>query len=122
MGTTRSRGVWAIDLTEEGLKYRPEKKLNAKFKEIAEEFAFGSYYVLLFTFMPAFFWILMSRNTRSAPRNYLLMVIGACFFLYLAEQFIIYPERKYRYPLEIFMIIMDSGFLVHLIRDFKFRK
>lgn len=117
MGKDKSRGVWVIDLIEESLKESPELKLSAEVKEMAEDLSYGFYNLLLYSL---FGWLLVFvRNYRklNPVQRTSIFVVGWCFFFYLCDHFIIYAERKYRYPLEIFMLMATASFLMFLLRD-----
>lgn len=119
MGTSRERGIWAIDLVEQALKDRPDIKLKPEARHVFEEMAFGFYYVLFYFFLLGLIWIVRTWRSRSPIQQKTLTVIGTCFLFYLAEQFLIYPERKYRFPLEFFMLMAGSAFLNFLLYDFR---
>lgn len=119
MGTNRQRGIWVIDLIEEALKKQPSRQLPAKIKKSTEEMAFGAYYLVLYLFLFGLVWVSRNWKRRSQVSRHSLLVIGLCFLFYLAEHFIIYPERKYRFPLELLMLIVASAFINFLICDFK---
>ncbi len=116
MGTTRKTGIWVIDLMEESKHYTPGLKIPEKVRHVYEELAFGAYYAALYLFL--FGVIRLARTWRSVDplKRRCLLTVGACFFLYLGEHLILYPERKYRFPLEPFMLIVASSFLVFLLK------
>ncbi len=119
MAWTRERGLWAIDLVQEGMKLDPARLLSARSKKITEEIGFAAYYTLFYSFILALVWLWRRWTSFDQVRRRSLLVAGACFFLYLAEHFIIWPERKYRYPIEPFMMMGVSAFFIYLVRDFK---
>lgn len=111
MGTTRKTGVWAIDLMEESKHNAPELLLKPSTRHFFEEWAFGAYYVVFYLFLLGTAALAGSWKKISDERQHLFMTLGLCFMLYLGEHFILYPERKYRFPLEPFMIIMAASFI-----------
>ena len=119
MGTSRDRGIWAIDLIEQAVKDRPELKLDPGVRHAAEEMAFGAYYLTLYLFLGGVVWVVRSWRLRSPEQRRALCVICVCFLLYLGEQFLIYPERKYRFPLEIFMLMVVGAFFSSLLYDLR---
>ncbi len=110
----RKSGVWAIWHQYYPGSYDLTKPLPEKLRQFLEESAFAFYYSLFF------FWILgiafLLRRWKALPavtRNSLLL-IGACFLFWFAEHMVIYPDRKYRFPLEPMMLIAASYFLLNL--------
>ncbi len=120
MGTTRKTGVWAIDLMEESKQKTPELLLSPASRHFFEECAFGAYYVLFYLFIFGLLRVARSWSSMPLANRGCFAIVSLCFLLYLGEHFILYPERKYRFPLEPFMIIVAASFLVWLVRDFSF--
>jgi hypothetical protein len=59
-------------------------------------------------------WKTIPPFSRSA-----LLVLASSYFFWLAEHTIIFPDRKYRFPLEPLMMIAVCAFMTHLASSFK---
>ena len=116
LGVNRQSGVWAIDMMEESKKLQPHLRLAEPFRHVLQELAFGSYYVLFYLFIFGLIWLCRAWHSMERSKRDRLSVIGLCFVLYLGEHFIIFPQRKYRFPLEPFMLMVAVAFLMHLLR------
>lgn len=104
------KGIWPIDLMDESMKKTPGFNWNDPSKYVQRMLALQVYAFLLICSVIGI--ILPKRMSIS------LITVSLCFLFYLAEQFIIYPEVKYRYPLEIFMMI----FAAHAVNKIAFDK
>ena len=120
MAANRARGVWPIDLINESLKHRPDLRGVPLTQEAAQEMAFGAYYLALYSFFFGSIWLMRRWKVLTAVQRLSIIATALCLLLYLGEQFLVYPERKYRYPLEPFLIIVASAFWVHLACEFRF--
>ncbi|OGW83095.1 MAG: hypothetical protein A3C47_04730 [Omnitrophica bacterium RIFCSPHIGHO2_02_FULL_51_18] len=112
LGANRKTGVWAIDLMEESKHYTPELKLPEEQRRFFEELAFGAYYIVFYSFLFGAISTLKTWKALPPQRKNTLLISGLCFAGYLGLHFLLYPERKYRYPLEPFMMIVASHFLL----------
>lgn len=116
----RSRGLWAIDLVSEATKLTPDKQLKPSLRMAAEDWAYGFYYAVLYLFFLGVGRTRAVRRQLSAIQKNSLFCFGLCFLFYAGLHFVMYPERKYRFPLEPLMIIFAASFLVFLVRDLSF--
>ncbi len=119
MNWNRKGGVWPIWYQYYEGSYDPLKPLSANLRIFIEEAAFLAYYITLYCFIFSLILIGVRWKEFPAETKNLLMVIGSCFFFYFAEHMIIYPERKYRYPLEPLMMIGASYFLEYVLVKFR---
>ncbi len=119
MAWNRAGGVWPLWFQFSEGSYDPARPVSVATKEALQETAFAFYYGLLFSFL--FSLILIARRWGALPRSTRtsLLVMGSCFFFWLAEHMIIYPDRKYRSPLEPLMIVAACYFLDHLLRVYE---
>ena len=119
MNWNRKGGVWPIWYQYYEGSYDPSKPLSKSLRIFIEEAAFLAYYITLYCFLFSLILIVIQWKKFSPETRNLLIVIGTCFLFYFAEHMIIYPERKYRYPLEPLMIIGASYFLDYLLVNFR---
>ncbi|MFA6601156.1 MAG: glycosyltransferase family 39 protein [Candidatus Omnitrophota bacterium] len=88
-------------------------------RKALEEIAYEAYYFLLHSFLVALLFLWLRRKALLAATKTGLAVLGFCFFFYLCEHMIIYPDRKYRFPLEPLMMIVAAYGLEKLIRGWR---
>lgn len=119
MGWDR-RGVWPIWFQYSEGAYDPSRPLPQVLRHFLEESAYISYYILFFCFI--FALILWVRKKGGASSKIMMIVLLSIFAFWLFEHMIIYPDRKYRFPLEPLMIVIASYFLDYLIFIFKWEK
>lgn len=110
MNWNRQGGVWPIWFQYDDGAYDPKRPLDPKSREILEEWAFLAYYIALFSFILSLIgirrsWTLFSEDTKRG-----ILVLLSCFLFWFLEHLVIYPDRKYRYPLEPLMILFASYF------------
>ena len=101
--------------------YDASRHFSDRLKGILEEAAFAYYYGILFSFLFSMALIFKRRKKFSAATRLSLLVLGSCFLFWLGEHMIIYPDRKYRFPLEPLMILGGSFFLQWWMDEFKWR-
>jgi 4-amino-4-deoxy-L-arabinose transferase-like glycosyltransferase len=107
----RKSGVWAIWHQYYPGSFDPSRPLPQKLRKCLEEYAFAFYYVLFFTWLLGI-GVLLRRWKHLAPvTRHCLLALGFCFLFWFLEHMVIYPERKYRFPLEPLMLIGASYFL-----------
>ncbi len=116
----RSRGLWAIDLVSEATQLTPDRQLHPSLRMAAEDWAYGFYYVVLYLFFLGVGWTRVVWRRLSVVQKNSLFCFGLCFLFYAGLHFVMYPERKYRFPLEPLMIMFAVSFLIFLLRDFSF--
>lgn len=111
MNWNRSGGVWPLWYQYTEGHFDPARPLSDSIREIFQEAAFISYYVLLFLFLFSFFPMTRSWKAFSPATKISLLILGSCFLFWFAEHMVIYAFRKYRYPLEPLMMILAVYFL-----------
>jgi 4-amino-4-deoxy-L-arabinose transferase-like glycosyltransferase len=118
----RKGGVWPLWYQMQEGHYRNNSLYLPQNKKMFEEMAFIAYYVVLFSC--AFGVILALCRWQSLPPNTRggLVLIGSLFFFWLLEHMIIYPDRKYRYPLEPLMILVGCYFLRYVHESFRWER
>ena len=118
MGWNR-KGVWPIWFQYYDGSYDPKRPLPQAVRDILEELAFAAYYLVVFSFIFSIFMLIRRRKKLSATTKTLLLVLGSCFIFWFAEHMVIYPDRKYRFPIEPLMIIVGAYFLDYIIFTFR---
>ncbi|MCX5666798.1 MAG: glycosyltransferase family 39 protein [Candidatus Omnitrophica bacterium] len=118
MGWNR-KGVWPIWFQYYDGSYDPKRPLPQAVRDVLEELAFVAYYLVFFSFIFSIFMLIRRRKKLSATTKTLLLVLGSCFIFWFAEHMIIYPDRKYRFPIEPLMIIVGAYFLEYIIFTFR---
>lgn len=110
----RRSGIWAIWHQYYPGSFDPARPLPERFKKMLEEYAFAFYYILFFSWLFGGI-LLLRRGQLLAPiTRRCLLILGLCFLFWFAEHMVIYPDRKYRFPLEPLMIIISAYFFYHL--------
>jgi len=120
MGWDRGGGMWPIWLQFQG-ESAPTGSLRQKMKDTFEEAAYAYYYGILFSFLLSLILIWRRWKGMASASKVSLLVLGSCLLFWLAEHMIIYPDRKYRFPLEPIMIIAGSFFIDWLLCEFRWR-
>lgn len=122
----RKKGVWPLMYQYEEGAYDPSRPLSPRVRHFLEELSFVFYYCLFHFFILSLFWIAYRLFRRRAPLDpaslNCLYILGSCFFFWLLMHLIIYPDPKYRFPLEPFMIIVASYPMDYLLFSFNFKK
>jgi hypothetical protein len=120
MNWNRWGGVWP--LFYQYTQGNPTRPISPKLRKLLEELAYQAYHFLLHAFVLAV--VLLIHRCRSLlPQTLVgLSVLSTSFFFWLLEHMIIYPDRKYRYPLEPLMMIVACYFLRYLICDFRWER
>ncbi|MSR76806.1 MAG: glycosyltransferase family 39 protein [Candidatus Omnitrophica bacterium] len=114
MNFNRQGGVWALWHQYYPGSFDPKRPLPPKLQKILEEYALAFYYIVFFSWLFAI-GILISRwQTLTPLTKNCLLVLGSCFLFWFAEHIIIYPDRKYRFPLEPLMLITTAFFFYNL--------
>ena len=118
MGWNRT-GVWPIWFQYYDGSFNPERPLDPRMRHALEETAYFSYYALFFCFISALVLFFRRRKMFSAPLRHSLLVLGSCFIFWILEHFVIFVDRKYRFPLEVLMIVAACYFLDFWVFEFK---
>ena len=118
MGWNRA-GMWPIWYQFYEGSYDPSRPVSSELKSILEELAYAFYYVILFSFILSLIYFCCQWKEFSLSTRLGILTIGSCFFFWFLEHMIIFPDRKYRFPLEPLMIVSACAFFDYLI--FKFR-
>lgn len=119
----RKSGVWAMWYQYYPGSFDPSRPLPEKFRKILEEYAFAFYYVLFFLWLFGMAVILRRWGSLSSLTRSGLLILGSCFLFWFLEHMVIYPDRKYRFPLEPLMFISASYFFINLhVPDFFSRR
>lgn len=119
MNFNREAGVWPLWYQFYSGSYVEGEAPAGRTKKTLEEYAFHSYYVLFFLTVLSLALFRRLRLTLTVPQKVMLMTLLMCFLLYLAEHFIIYPARKYRYPLEPLMMVLCVPLIHSLVARFR---
>ena len=122
MGWNRSGGVWPTWFQFQEGSFDPARPIPQAVKDLLEETAYAFYYALLFCFMFSIFLIAKRWRRLSGETRRAILVLGSCFIFWLMEHMVIYPDRKYRFPLEPLMIIVGSVFIGWVVFQFKWRR
>ena len=101
--------------------FDPARALSKPLQGMLEETAYASYYFVLFAFLFSIALMVRRWTSFSTTAQISILVLGSCFFFWLAEHMIIYPDRKYRFPLEPLMIASGSFFIAWVLREFRWR-
>lgn len=119
MNWNRAGGVWPLWYQFYEGAYDPARPLNPKLKKCLEEAAFIMYYSVFWGWI--FSIMLMGKrwNSFSNDAKISILIAGSCFMFWFLEHMIIYPDRKYRFPLEPLMIIMATYFFDYILVTFR---
>lgn len=116
------RGVWPLWHQYYEGHYDPKRPLPAPVKKKLENYAYAFYYVIFYSTLLAFFCLVRRRSTLTDLQQRMLAIFSLNFLLYLALQFIIFPDRKYRYPLEPLMMVASAYLYHYLLTSFRWEK
>ncbi len=115
-------GVWPLWFQFYEGSYDPARPVPPKLKWLFEELAYSFYYGVFFCFLAgAVYWARQSKNISAACKNSAL-VLASCIFFWLGEHTIIFPDQKYRFPLEPLMMMWGAYFLNYLMFKFRWEK
>lgn len=114
MNWNRKDGVWPLWYQYYPGSFDPKRPLIESHKRFFEEYAFSFYYTLLYSFLIGIFLLIRRGSQLPASTRLGLLVLGSCFIFWFAEHMIIYPIRKYRYPLEPLMTLYAVYFFHYL--------
>ena len=114
MNFNRQGGVWAIWYQYYPGAFDPARPLSKKMRKSIEEYAFAFYYIVFFSSLISMIVLFRRRKTLPAMTKKGLWVLAACFLFWFLEHMVIYPDRKYRFPLEPLMLITTAYFLYNL--------
>ena len=121
MGWDR-KGVWPTWYQFYEGSYDSARPVSPQMKMLWEEGAYTFYYGLLFSFIFSCVYLGSRWKTLSQAQRTGLTMIAACFFFWFLEHMIIYPDRKYRFPLEPLMIVVAATFFDYLIFQFRWEE
>jgi len=113
----RSRGTWPLDYIDWSWSKRPDLKYAVGEKAFFAELYLGYYYGFFWCFVLALVFLPFLWKKLSSTKKRSFLILALAFLMYLGVQAIVYPERKYRFPLEPMMMILGAQFLIFLIRD-----
>ena len=119
MGWNRA-GIWPLwFLYMEGV-YDPARPIPQGLKDFLEETAYAFYYVLFFSFV--FGLALTGKNWRPMPAESrdCFLILAVCILFWWGEQMIIFPDRKYRFPLEPLMMLPAAYFWECVLFHFRY--
>lgn len=103
MGWDR-RGVWPIWFQYMAGEFDPARPLSQSARDALEWAADAFYYVLFFGTIAGAVLLVLARKRLDASSRTGLAAVGLCFLLWMTLQMVIYPDRKYRFPLEPLML------------------
>jgi 4-amino-4-deoxy-L-arabinose transferase-like glycosyltransferase len=124
MHFNRKGGVWAMWYQYYPGSFDPSRPIPQKLRNCLEEYAFVFYYIIFFSWLFGCIALCINWKRLSTSSIPGLIVLGMCFLFYFLEHMIIYPDRKYRFPLEPLMFIAASYFFCRLNANWykKFRR
>jgi 4-amino-4-deoxy-L-arabinose transferase-like glycosyltransferase len=118
----RKGGVWPIWFQFEEGHYSNNTLYLVQNKKTFEELAFLAYYSVFFASLFGVLMFLFNWRVLPPPTRGSLILIGTMFLFWFLEHMVIYPDRKYRYPLEPLMMIFGSYFLYYVYERFRWKK
>lgn len=110
----RKSGVWAMWYQYYPGSFDPSRPLPQKLRKTLEEYAFAFYYIVFFSSLFALVILMRRWKTLSPMTRNCVWLLGACFLFWFLEHMVIYPDRKYRFPLEPLMLISTAYFFYYL--------
>lgn len=108
-------GVWPIWFQYSPESFDPARPLSQPVREFLEESAYFAYYAVFFCAVFGLVRIVYVWRVLDPAARVSLWMLGTCAVFWLLQHMIIYPDRKYRFPLEPLMMIAASFFLEKLI-------
>ncbi|MDD4013511.1 MAG: glycosyltransferase family 39 protein [Candidatus Omnitrophica bacterium] len=119
MEWNRRFGTWPfLSQFYEG-SYDPSRPMEGRLRYVLEELAYATYYALFYAFLFAIF-LMAFRWKRIKPLSRIgILTVGSCLSFWLLEHMVIYPDRKYRFPIEPLMMIFACYFFDHVMRTFR---
>ena len=118
MGWNRA-GVWPTWFQFYEGSFDPARPISPETKHILEETAYAFYYFLFFCFFTSLGMIAAGWRRLSLSSRHGILVLGCCFMFWLAMHTIIFPDRKYRFPLEPLMMLLSVPFWEWLLFEFR---
>ena len=115
----KKSGVWAIWHQYCPGSFDPARPLPKKFRKFLEDYALAFYYVVFFTWLFGCAILIRRWGTLTPLTKQCLLILGVCFLIFFAEHMLIYPDRKYRFPLEPLMLIAAAYFFRSLAWPYK---
>src|SRR3989338_4173250 len=112
-------GVWPIWFQYYDGSFDPSRPLHPALRNFYEESSYIFYYILFFTFLIGVVFLICRWKEAGEAQRKSVWVLFSCFAFWCAEHMIIYPDRKYRFPLEVMMILAACHFLSFWIWDFR---
>lgn len=119
MGWDRGGGMWSLWFQFQEGSYDPSRPVPQGLKDFFEETGYVFYYALFFCFLFSMGLIARRWKKESPEIRASILMLGSCFLFWLMEHMVIYPDRKYRFPLEPLMIVAGSVFLDWVVFQFK---
>ena len=116
MRSDRQGGDWPIWHQLYPGSYDKNREVPERTKEIFSEACFIFYYLVLYSSLCSLGLILWRKQKFSKDKkvNYVrLYTLLVPVMLYCALHFFIYPDKKYRFPIEPAMIIIAS-FIIYI--------
>ncbi|MEK7211495.1 MAG: glycosyltransferase family 39 protein [Patescibacteria group bacterium] len=106
-------GVWPIWFQYYTGSFDPARPLSQGLRDFFEEISYAYYYILFFVFLFAVFLLIKRWKKLEGSARNCLWILWSCFFFWFLQHMIIYPDRKYRFPLEVLMMLVACYFLEH---------
>lgn len=122
MQWNRKGGVWPIWYQYWEGSYAPQRPLLGRTRFLVEEAAFAAYYILFHCFLFSLIMLFGQWRTLDHALRVGLIVLAACFIFWLLEHMVIFPHRKYRYPLEPLMMVVAVYFLDYAMSVFSWTR
>ena len=122
MEWNRRFGTWPLLSQYFENSFDPARPLSVRTRYVLDELAYVAYYVLFYTFIVGAFMAAAFRRRFSSDARKGMLVLGSCMFFYLLEHMVIYPDRKYRFPVEPIMMIFASYLFYYLLTEFRWEK
>jgi len=114
MNFNRKGGIWAIWYQFYPGSFDPARPIPQRLRDFLEEYAFVFYYIIFFSSLFACIILCVRWKNLSITSKNGLIVLGLCFLFWFLEHMVIYPDRKYRFPLEPLMLITTAYFFYTL--------
>lgn len=119
MNWNRQGGIWPLDYQFSKDAYDPARPMSSETLEAFQEIAFSFYYTLLFSSLFSIFILIRIWSSITQEQRSCILVLAACFAFWFAEQMIIYPWRKYRFPLVALMTLWAAPFLGYFLYELR---
>ena len=122
MNWNRGGGSWPLYYQFSEGAFDPNRPLPSKAKSIFEELGFSFYYIVLFSSLFSIPLIASRWKSLKESQRRCLLILAGCFFFWFLEHTVIYPWRKYRFPLVPLMTILATPFLSYILYELRWER